>query len=274
VNTTDKTATWKDVRCVCLPVNDLEVLADLRGRPEIRVTVAGERAWVCWPVDSDLMPEILARRILPLEGVEMFTERGGEWYRPGEHLPAFDVPFRAGAAGVALDRIVIPSKLSAQRPQGSLTDRLRVRLVHDERQEARPATALRCSLRVLCAWAERATTSQLSCLQGAWRRASDGEEADAEALILGFPGRLPLLQESVRYWGTDLLVPLGFRVDPDLPEPAIRRVVGAGTGDLVVGDEDGFELIARVAFKPLTRASVRLAQNGSAGSRWDQGNRP
>jgi len=268
------TARWKDICCASLKVNDLEVLADLRGRPEIRVTVAGERAWVCWQVDSDRMPEILARRILPLEGVELFIERGGEWYRPGEHLPAFDVPFRAGAAGVALDRIIIPSKLSAQRPQGTLTDRLRVRLVRDDREQARPATALRCSLHVLFAWAERATSSQLSSLQGAWRRASDGAKADSEALILGVPGRLPHLPESVRYWGTDLLVPLGFRVDPDLPEPAIRRVVGAGAGDLVVGDEDGFELIARGAFRPLTRASVRLAQKGSTGSRPDQGNRP
>ena len=86
-------------------------------------------------------------------------------------------------------------------------------------------------------------------------------------------GELPLLPESVRYWGTDLLVPLGFRADPELPEGAIRRVVGAGDGDLVVLDEEGFELIARDAFKPLSRAGIRLARGGLLGA-WAVGGKP
>ena len=72
-------------------------------------------------------------------------------------------------------------------------------------------------------------------------------------------GELPLLAESVRYCGTDLLVPVGFRADPELPEGAIRQVAGAGPGDLVVLDEGGIELIARDAFQPLSRAGIRLA---------------
>ena len=47
-------------------------------------------------------------------------------------------------------------------------------------------------------------------------------------LVIGAPGTLPLLPESVRYWGSELLVPLGFRAEPDLPEAAIRGVAGAG----------------------------------------------
>ncbi len=224
--------------------------------------LAGDRAWVCWPADSEMIPEVLIGQILPLEGVELFTERGGHWYRLGEHLPAFGVPFRDGTDGVLLDRLLIPGTLSAQRPERRLSDALRVGLVRDDRQVFRPATAFLCSLRVLFVWAEQASSSQLTSLQGAWRIASDGEERDADAFVLGTAGDLPLLPESVRYWGTDLLVPVGFRADPDLPEPAFRRVVGAGVGDLVVLDVDGFELIERDAFKPLSRAGIRLARGG------------
>ena len=90
--------------------------------------LAGDRAWVCWPADSEMAAEILVGRILPLEGVELFTERGGRWYRLGEHLPAFGVPFRDGADGVLLDRLLIPGKLSAQRPERRFGDAVACRL--------------------------------------------------------------------------------------------------------------------------------------------------
>jgi hypothetical protein len=264
---TDVTTAWKEIRCASMLAHDLRVLADLRGRVELRVLFAGDRAWVFWPADSEMIPEVLVGRILPLEGVDLYTERGGRWYRLGEHLPAFSVPFRDGADGVLIDRILFPGKLSAQRPERRFSDAVRAGLVRDEREGFRPATALSCSLQVLCVWAEQATSSQLSSLQGAWRIASDEEEDEkaAEAFVLGAAGELPLLPESVRYWGNELLIPVGFRADPDLPERAFRRVVGAGLGDLVVLNEDGFELIARDAFKPLIRAGIRLARGGFSG---------
>jgi MoxR-vWA-beta-propeller ternary system domain bpX2 len=191
-------------------------------------------------------------------------------------LPAFGVPFRDGADGVLLDRLLIPGKLAAQRPERRFSDALRVGLVRDERERFRPATALRCSIQVLFVWSEQATSSQLASLRGAWRVASEGEEAadaDRDVFVLGATGELPLLPESVRYWGTDLLVPVGFRADPDLPEGAFCRVVGAGALDLVVLDEGGFELIARDAFKPLVRAGIRLARGGFSGP-WPQEGSP
>ena len=274
MKTTDVTTDWKEVRCASLRADDLRILADLRGQVEVRVLLDGDRAWVWWPVNSEGISEIVAGRILPLEGVALFTERGGLWYRLGEHLPAFGVPFRDGADGVLLDRLLIPGKLSAQRPERRFSDPLRVGLVRDEREGFRPATAFRCSLHALSVWAERATSSQLSSLQGALRMASDGVEEDTDAFVVGVAGELPLLPESVRYWGTDLLVPVGYRADPDLPAGAIRRVVGAGLGDLVVLDEAGFELIARAAFKPLSRAGVRLARGGFSGPGTREGSPP
>ena len=269
MKTTDKTTAWKEIRCASLRFDDLRVLADLRGRATMRVIVAEDRAWVCWQDDSELAREVLIGRILPLEGVELFTERGGRWYRLGGYLPAFDVPFRHGEDGVLLDRLVIPGKLSGRRPGGRNTDAVRIGLVPDQREEVWPATAFKCSLEAVSIWAEQATSFELSPLRGAWRRAFDGEDGDADAFVIGPAGRLPLLPESVRYWGTDLFVPLGFRADPDLPEGAIRRILGAGAGDLVVLEVDGFELIARGAFQPLCRAGIRLARGGFSGS-WPQ----
>ena len=47
----------------------------------------------------DVTPDVVARRIMPLEGAEMFTRTDGQWYRLGERLPAFGVPMGALAAG-------------------------------------------------------------------------------------------------------------------------------------------------------------------------------
>jgi hypothetical protein len=169
------------------------------------------------------------------------------------------VPFGKGDDGVGLDRLLIPGKLSAQRAPNELATPLPVGVVADERQQVRLATALRSSVAAIAAWAEEATSLALSRLRGAWRQENCRDEGEPEVFVLGEPGRLPHLAESVRYWGTDLLVPVGFRVDPDLPPATIRGVVGAGESDLVVVDDRGIELIDRGAFEPLSRAGIRLA---------------
>ena len=95
---------WQDVCCASIPVQDLPVLADLRRLPGIRVSILGDRAWVCWEAGSESTRQVMIERLLPLSGVEMFARRGGHWYRPGEHLPAFGVPIGDGSGGVLLER--------------------------------------------------------------------------------------------------------------------------------------------------------------------------
>ena len=102
---------------------------------------------------------------------------------------------------------------------------------------------MRTSIEELAAWADWATMSQLSSLARSCaarlheRRARRGFSYWANRVTL------PLLPGSTRFWGADLLLPLGFRVDPELPASAIRHVVGASQDDLVVMDENGHELI-------------------------------
>jgi hypothetical protein len=253
------TACWKDVRCASIPVDELAGLADLRGQPGILVSIDRGRAWICWDSDSDQTREMLVRRILPTPGAELFTRRGGLWYRLGEHLPAFDVPLSDGASGVPLHRIVLPLAVKARRPAGDRGEPPAIRLVRDQGGVRRPTTAVRSSLHVLSSWADRATSGQLAELQAVCAAGPDGLTSDSPVLVVGPPDRLPFLPGGSRYWGTDLLLPLGFRVDPELPEPAVRRAAGADAASVVLCEHDGFELIPRGLFRPDSRAAIRLA---------------
>ena len=116
----------------------------------------------------------------------------------------------------------------------------------------KPTTALVCEVAALARWADAATTAELAAV----RAARDG----SRAVLMGKP--LPAIPGAVRYWGDDLLVPVGHRSDPDLPPAAVRAAAGAAAGELVLLDANGAEVIPRAAFAPLTRAGVRLATRG------------
>jgi hypothetical protein len=253
---------WHDVGCVRIAIEDLRVLADLRGRVEIHVAVRGDQAWVFWEPGTAPLPDVLVRRLLPLPGVEMYTRRDGTWYRVGAHLPAFDVPMAEEAGSLPLERIVLPQPMTAIPPRGGAPGPLSLRLVRDSLCRPRPASGVLCSMARLASWAEDATTERLAALRAAWTAGPEGGPDAPEVLVLGDPRALPAVPEGMRFWGVELLVPLGFRPDPELPEPALRCALGAGPDDLVLLLGQDHERIPRAAFRPLSRAAVRLARRG------------
>jgi hypothetical protein len=224
-------------------------------------------------------------RLLPLAGVEIFARRDGRWHRPGESLPAFEVPIGDGSAGSLLDRLVLPEPLVASRPDGEPPRPVHLRLVRDSGDLPQSATAMRCRLADLASWAERAPSSWIESLSAAWSDPSGGCADGADVLVLGAsdpvartdpgrplwdslartgarpPGRvrLPALGEGLRFRGCDVMIPLGYRAEPDLADRALRQAVGAEPDDLVVLDDEGAELVPRQAFRPLSRAGIRLA---------------
>jgi hypothetical protein len=111
-----------------------------------------------------------------------------------------------------------------------------------------PVTAAACAVGALEAWAATATTAELGAVRGA--------RCGGRAVLLG--AGLPALVGATRYWGGQLLVPVGLRPDPDLPEAVLREAAGATDGELLVLDESGAEVVPVAAFEPLTRAGVRL----------------
>jgi hypothetical protein len=260
-------ASWKDVWRASIPVQHVPILVELRGRGEIRLLIDGAVAWISWKPGSEFIEEMLVRRILPLDGAALYTEREGHWYRLGEHLPSFDVPRGDGSDWPPLERVIFPEPVRAVRSRESLQAPVPVRLVRDTVSAPRPASGLRCSPLSLAAWAEYATSARLAALSGAWLGPGSSDGSEGVVFVIGSPESLPIVPDSLRLWGTDLLVPLGFRAEPDLPASAIRCAAGARPDELAVMDHDGIELIPHAIFKPLSRAAIRMIKDGNAATK-------
>jgi hypothetical protein len=233
-----------EVCCACLPAGGLPWLAGLRAHPELRVLLRGERAWAFWPA-GDLA---VTRCLLAARGAELFARRDGLWFRPGAHLPAFGVPDPAGARPLA--GLLVPEPVRPEMLDSSPGQPVPLTLARDPRP--RPASALLCPAATLAAWADTATTHQLTGLEAAW--------AGGTVLLLG--QHLPPLPGVERFWGQSVLAPLGWRPEPELPEAALREALGLQEEELALLREDGFEVVPRAALAPLTRAAARLAGEG------------
>lgn len=226
--------------CASLPGAALASLADLRREPGVSVALVDGRAWIWWPPGN----ESVLRRIFPIAGAVLYTRRDGRWYPLGKRLPSFEVP--TGEEPVPLSHLLFPAPISQEQPTTAPAAPVPLGLRRDG--EPRAATALRCSLEALGTWADQVPSSQFDGLRAAM--------TEGEAMVVG--SSLPTIAGAERFWGVRVLVPLGFRPDPMLPESAIREIVGAGEA-LIVLQSDGVELVPIDVFRPLGRAGVRLA---------------
>jgi hypothetical protein len=235
------TAPLNDVRCARLPAAALPVLAELRALPDVRVIQQGEHAWVYWHPQE----EAVLRRLLPVRDLELYVERDGLWYRYSQHLPAFTVPEEV--TGQPLDRVIFPAPVQPLPPPTAVPRPCTLILVRDDRP--RKTTGMLCELIELGRWADHATTAELNALRAA--------RTGRRVLVLG--EHLPPLAAGERLWGDRLLVPLGYRPEPGLPETAVAEALGMGTDDMLLLDGQGPQLLTRTILYPLTRAGVRLA---------------
>jgi hypothetical protein len=245
-----------------LPREALPVLAGLRARSSVHVTLDGERAWVSWTEGDE---EVL-RRVLPVAGVELYVHRDGRWHRFGHHMPAFGAA--PGGEAQPLDRVLFPAPVQPLPPPTARLQAMPLRLAPDHRP--RRASAGAYGLGELTAWAEAVPSARLGALLAA--------RHGARVLLLG--QRLPPLPGGERFWGERVLVPLGNRPEPALPESAIREALGAAEEELLFlraacglagaavaksqAAEAEVEIIPRAAFEPLTRAGLRLAAREAA----------
>jgi MoxR-vWA-beta-propeller ternary system domain bpX2 len=227
-------------RAALVPATVLEALAPLRARGGVRV-LPGDPAWVTW--DSD-RPDVIAA-LVAVPGAELFEPRDGHWFRPGAYLPAFELPPPGEA--VPIDRVVLPAAVMPTEPADREQRRVPLRLVRGDVPHA--TTALRSPIAALTEWVDTATSAEIAAVKAA----RNGDVA----WLLG--SRLPALVGVERFWGERVLIPLGFRADPDWPEPALREAAGVGPAEILVLTEQGPEAISAEAFKPLTRAAIRRA---------------
>jgi hypothetical protein len=219
----------------------LPLLAAVRCQSDVTVALVGDRAWLHWPAGD----EAVLRCVLPVPGVVLYEQREGQWYRHGRSLPAFEVPVDVSPRPLHAVLTPAPVAIEAARPAPVAPSPLS--LVREDRP--RKTTALRCDLRRLAEWAEWAPTAVLARIQAA--------RSGKQVLLLG--PSLPPLPEAERYWGERVLVPLGYRVEPALPEAALVDALGILPEELLLFTEGGQEALSRSVLRPLTRGAVRLA---------------
>jgi hypothetical protein len=232
----------RDVCCACLPAESLPALAGLRADDAVVVALADGRAWVRWPAGDD---QVL-RRLLPVLGVELYISRGGRWHRHGRHLPALDFP--AELEYRPLHQVLFPAPVQPLPPRAAAPERILLGLAPDDRP--RRATALECNLEGLARWADTVSAVRLEKLQAA--------HCEGRVLLLG--DRLPEVPGGRRFWGERLLIPLGYRTEPELPASAVRVALGLAEEELLILDEGRSEVVPRGAFQPLTRARLGRAR--------------
>jgi hypothetical protein len=230
---------WREVVAARIAAEHLDALAAVRHLAGARVHPTGATAWVRWPAGS----ADVVRCLLPVPGVTFFTHSRGAWCKLGSRLPTSEVP--PDGDGLPVAAVLVPGRFEAAPPSQAIR---RAVLCTVRGGQPRPAGALVCTVEVLVRWADVATTAELAAVRAA--------RCGGRAFLLG--PRLPSLAGAVRFWGTDVFVPVGYRPEPDLPPAVLREACGAGVDELLVLDEAGAEVIPKGAFEPLTRAGVRL----------------
>jgi hypothetical protein len=230
-----------DISCASVPEESLPALAAIRAHQNVTVALACGRAWVRWQAGD----EAVLRALLPIAGVHWYVQKKEHWHRFGYHLPAFDLPLNATYR--PLHHLLTPAPVEAVPPPAYRADPVAIRLTADVRP--RPTTALRCNVRDLQRWADSVPSGRLESLRAA--------RCGAKLLLLG--SRLPPLRAGERFWGESVLVPLGQRLDPELPSDAIREALLIAADELLLLTGAAAEVISTAALRPLTRAQIRLA---------------
>jgi MoxR-vWA-beta-propeller ternary system domain bpX2 len=225
-------------RAARIPASGLALLAPLRATAGILV-IPGEPAWLTW---EGQRPDVIAA-VLAIPGAELFEPRDGRWFRPGERLPVSELPPPGDA--VPIDRAIIPAMVAHVEPPPRAIRRVPSQLVRSD--APRPTTALRCSLAALQTWADVALSADIVHIKAA----RNGDVC----WLLG--SKLPSLAGAERFWGDRVLVPLGYRAEPDWSEAALREAANVGPDELLILTLDANEAIPSDAFRPLSRAAIR-----------------
>jgi MoxR-vWA-beta-propeller ternary system domain bpX2 len=227
---------------ICLarmPAAALAALAEMRTTPGVEVARDGDWAWIRWQAGE----EAVLRRLLPVFGVQLYEQRDGRWHQAGCCLPAFEVPARLEYRPLLEE--VTPARVTGRPPPALSAQPVVLRLVADD--VMRPTTAMECRLQDFARWMDDVPAARLQHLRAA--------HCCGRLLVRG--ERLPLLVDSDRFWGKRVLVPLGSRLDPALPESAYHEALGVEASETLLFRHDFCEIIPGESFSAVTRAGVR-----------------
>src|ERR1019366_2392722 len=220
-------AQYADVCCASLPPEGLAALAEIRAVPGVMVLRQSSRTWVRWEAGDDRV----LQRVLPVAGVALYSFRQGHWYRLGGHLPAFEVVTEGDFQ--PLPQVLFPAPVQPLAPQAGPWSKITLGL----RPEVQPRStaAMICPLQELLAWMDAIPSCRLTALQGARNGAS--------IFVLG--PRLPLLPSAQRLWGETVLKPLGFCLEPDLPDRVVCECLNLTDEEFLIITERGADVLCR-----------------------------
>jgi hypothetical protein len=242
-----------DVSLASIPREQLTLLAEVRCLPGVQVVPKEDRAWIHW----DAAEARVLRVLLPVPGVQLYVRKNDNWFQAGRELPAFDVPDELESRSLA--GVLLPNPVEIlPSPSGELRP-VWLRLIPDH--QPREATACLCTVVELQHWADTVSSWRLAALAAA----TCGERV----LVLG--KQLPLFGSAAarptasRFWGDRVLIPIGFRPDPLLPEQTLAEAAGLQDVEILLWSERGAEAIAKAICQPLTRAQIKLLQQHHEG---------
>ncbi len=237
---------WNAATEARIPTAELARLASLRDRADVRVRTADSWAWITWTTNGiDVI-----RALMPSPDATFYRIEGETRYRLGQLLPTVESPPLGNDRSLA--SLLIPEKPLALPVTDGPQSRAQWRIVRGG--SVRPTTALVCHLHSLTPIAESATTAELAAIRGLF---------DANRAIL-FGANLPAVAGSTRFYGNDLLLPLGYCPEFDLPAKLLLESLGVTPGDKLMATEEFLEVIPADRAEPLTRAGLRLAISGAS----------
>jgi hypothetical protein len=217
----------------------------VRCAPDVRVATSDGRAWLRWQAGDDP----ILRQVLPIAGVRLYCRRDGSWFRPGRHLPTHEVP--EDLAYRPLHEVLTPAPVAGLPPPNLALRPVTLGLVRDG--WPRQTTAVVCDLSALIRWADTVPAPRLAALRAV--------SFEGRVLVVG--KRLPLVPAGERYWGERVLVPLGFRLDPELAETLVCSALALAEDDWLLLGSRRAEVIDGTLLRPLARAGLRLASGGT-----------
>lgn len=224
-----------------VPAAELGRLGVLRGSPGISVRLEADTAWVRWQsVDTAIVASLL-----PAPGAAFFERRDNSWLPCGQRIPV-DVP---GGDYLPLESVLLPQPESSRIAQPIGLAPLRFVTVRSTR--ALPCSAVVCTPAALAAWASLAPDAAIARLSAC--------RSGNLAIVLG--NNPPLVAGGERFWGERVLLPLGWRAEPDLPESSLCEAAGCRPDELLLW-RGGPIVVPRKAVTPLTRAAARLGARG------------
>ena len=225
----------------CVDASEADALAALRLRPGLEVASLANVLWLRGPASDEELD--LALRKVP--GLRRFALRAdGQLIADGARVPEGYLPVLRWQ----LLRDWLPLAMPGSLGAGVAANRVSIRLVRSV--DELPANALLTEIRAWRDWAEGAPAIRLRPL----RFAAAG---DGRVWVEGTP--LPSLPGARFHRSDGVAMPCGWKVEPNVGTPVLRRWLALAEGDTAFAPPDeNWEIVKAEQFVPAMRSAVRL----------------